>query len=41
MHEVDIYFTIAGSFKIVGLEHMQKMKTNAIIGNTGHLDNAS
>ena len=41
VHEVDIFVTTAGNFKIIGLEHMHKMKTNAIVGNIGHLDNAS
>ena len=41
VHEVDIFVTTAGNFKIIGLEHMQKMKTNAIVGNISHLDNAN
>merc|ERR1711953_630004 len=28
-----------GNFKIITLEHMKKMKNNAIVGNIGHFDN--
>merc|ERR1712139_96747 len=28
-----------GNFKIIRLEHMQKMKNNAIVGNIGHFGN--
>merc|ERR1711935_820138 len=28
-----------GNFNIIRLEHMQKMKNNAIVGNIGHFDN--
>merc|ERR1711862_1001364 len=37
--EVDIFTTTTGNFKIITLEHMQKMKNNAIVGNIGHFDN--
>merc|ERR1711988_1171122 len=37
--EVDIFITTTGNFKIITLEHMQKMKNNAIVGNIGHFDN--
>jgi adenosylhomocysteinase len=39
VHEVDIFVTTTGNFKIIRLEHMQKMKNNAIVGNIGHFDN--
>merc|ERR1712174_106703 len=39
LNEVDIFVTTTGNFKIITLEHMQKMKNNAIVGNIGHFDN--
>merc|ERR1712213_48707 len=39
LSEVDIFTTTTGNFKIITLEHMQKMKNNAIVGNIGHFDN--
>merc|ERR1712171_20200 len=35
----DIFVSCTGNFKIVTLEHMKKMKNNAIVGNIGHFDN--
>merc|ERR1712182_114041 len=37
--EMDIFVTTTGNFKIITLEHMNKMKNNAIVGNIGHFDN--
>merc|ERR1712205_61849 len=37
--EMDIFLTTTGNFDIIRLEHMQKMKNNAIVGNIGHFDN--
>ena len=37
--EVDIVITTTGNKGIVLVEHMQKMKNNAIVGNIGHFDN--
>merc|ERR1712182_184195 len=37
--EVDIFTSATGNFNIITLEHMKKMKNNAIIGNIGHFDN--
>merc|ERR1712003_285225 len=37
--EVDIFVSTTGNFKIITLEHMKKMKNNAIVGNIGHFDN--
>jgi len=37
--EIDIFTSATGNFNIVTLEHMKKMKNNAIIGNIGHFDN--
>merc|ERR1711907_886204 len=34
-----IFVTTTGNFNIITLEHMQKMKNNAIVGNIGHFDN--
>merc|ERR1719183_3284372 len=35
----DIFVSCTGSSKIISLEHMKKMKNNAIVGNIGHFDN--
>merc|ERR1712072_1559921 len=37
--EIDIFVSSTGSFNIITLEHMKKMKNNAIVGNIGHFDN--
>jgi len=37
--EVDIFISSTGNFKIITLDHMKKMKNNAIVGNIGHFDN--
>jgi adenosylhomocysteinase len=37
--EIDIFVSCTGNFKIITLEHMKKMKNNAIVGNIGHFDN--
>ncbi|CAE7251811.1 SAHH, partial [Symbiodinium microadriaticum] len=37
--EVDIFTSATGNFKIITLEHMKKMKNNAIVCNIGHFDN--
>merc|ERR1712072_325771 len=37
--EVDIFVSATGNFNIITLEHMKKMKNNAIVGNIGHFDN--
>merc|ERR1711976_453464 len=37
--EIDIFTSATGNFNIVTLEHMKKMKNNAIMGNIGHFDN--
>jgi len=37
--EADIFITTTGNFNIITLEHMKKMKNNAIVGNIGHFDN--
>merc|ERR1712151_1055660 len=39
LSEVDIFVTTTGNIKIITLEHMKKMKNNAIVGNIGHFDN--
>ena len=35
----DIFITTTGNYNIIRLEHMEKMKDKAIIGNIGHFDN--
>merc|ERR1712232_1533484 len=37
--EADIFITTTGNKDIITLEHMSKMKNNAIVGNIGHFDN--
>merc|ERR1712178_498489 len=37
--EVDIFVSSTGNYSIIRLEHMKKMKNNAIVGNIGHFDN--
>merc|ERR1712036_179752 len=37
--EMDIFVTTTGNFNIITVEHMKKMKNNAIVGNIGHFDN--
>merc|ERR1711943_137656 len=37
--EIDIFVSTTGNYRIIRLEHMQKMKNNAIVGNIGHFDN--
>merc|ERR1712100_458194 len=39
VNEADIFITTTGNFNIIRLEHMKKMKNNAIVGNIGHFDN--
>merc|ERR1711865_1114863 len=39
VHEIDLFVTTTGNFKIITLKHMKKMKNNAIVGNIGHFDN--
>src|SRR4051812_33579796 len=35
----DIYITASGNFDVITLEHMQRMKDQAIVANIGHFDN--
>lgn len=35
----DIFITTTGNKNIIMLDHMSKMKNNAIVGNIGHFDN--
>merc|ERR1712226_1088513 len=37
--EADIFVSTTGNKDIITLEHMKKMKNNAIVGNIGHFDN--
>merc|ERR1719327_2255852 len=37
--EIDIFVSSTGNYNIIRLEHMKKMKNNAIVGNIGHFDN--
>jgi adenosylhomocysteinase len=37
--EIDIFTSTTGNFDIITVNHMAKMKNNAIVGNIGHFDN--
>merc|ERR1712199_95465 len=37
--QMDIFVTTTGNFNIITVDHMRKMKNNAIVGNIGHFDN--
>jgi len=37
--EIDIFTSATGNFEIITLDHMKKMKNNAIVSNIGHFDN--
>jgi len=39
IHEADLIVTSTGNKGILMVEHMAKMKNNAIVGNIGHFDN--
>merc|ERR1719300_824143 len=39
VEECDIFVTTTGNRDIFRIEHMEKMKNNAIVGNIGHFDN--
>lgn len=39
IHEADIIITSTGNKGILMIDHMAKMKNNAIVGNIGHFDN--
>merc|ERR1719424_1603748 len=38
-HNADLFITTTGNKDIITVEHMAKMKNNAIVGNIGHFDN--
>lgn len=37
--EIDIFVTATGNKDIIRIEHMERMKNNAIVANIGHFDN--
>merc|ERR1711968_167449 len=37
--EIDVFVSATGNFNIITVDHMKKMKNNAIVGNIGHFDN--
>lgn len=39
LNEIDIYISATGNKDIIKIEHMVKMKNNAIVANIGHFDN--
>lgn len=38
VHDADIFITATGNKSVIRVDHMEKMKNNAIIGNIGHFD---
>lgn len=38
LSEADLFITATGSYGVIGVEHMLKMKKNAIVGNMGHFN---
>jgi adenosylhomocysteinase len=39
VEKADIFITATGNLNIITVEHMQRMKDKAIVGNIGHFDN--
>jgi adenosylhomocysteinase len=39
VESADLFITATGNLKIIGVEHMARMKDKAIVGNIGHFDN--
>ena len=39
MSEIVIFVSSTGNFNIITLDHMNKLKNIAFVGNTGHFDN--
>ncbi len=39
VEEADIFVTTTGNFNVLTVDHMRRMKNNAIVGNIGHFDN--
>jgi adenosylhomocysteinase len=35
----DLFITATGNYQVITVEHMKRMKNNAIVGNIGHFDN--
>jgi adenosylhomocysteinase len=35
----DIFITATGNFNVITVDHMKRMKNNAVVGNIGHFDN--
>jgi adenosylhomocysteinase len=38
VHDADIFITATGNKGVIRVDHMEKMKNNAIVGNIGHFD---
>jgi adenosylhomocysteinase len=39
VHKIDIFVTATGNRDIIKVDHISKMKNNAIVCNIGHFDN--
>lgn len=39
VHEIDIFVTATGNYKVIKGEHLEQMKDGAIVCNIGHFDN--
>ena len=39
VEEADLFITATGNVRVIGIEHLRRMKQHAIVGNVGHFDN--
>ena len=39
VEQADLFVTATGDVRVIGVEHLRRMKQNAIVGNVGHFDN--
>ena len=39
IEDADLFITTTGNFNVITVDHMRRMKNNAIVGNIGHFDN--
>ncbi len=39
VEEADLFVTATGNVRVIAVEHLRRMKHNAIVGNVGHFDN--
>ena len=39
VEDADVFISATGNVRVIGVEHLRRMKRNAIVGNVGHFDN--